>query len=154
MLKKYNINPGKEFVTIFGKMKLKTRIFSFLLALSFFMATTGFSVYEHYCGGTLVDTSIYTSDNSCSPDHGEDNCSNTKKMDCCKDKMQFLKLDVEIKNSEINQAQFPFFALIVLSYNFIYGSDKAFLEKVEGLVPLPFIQKTLYIHNQQLTYYG
>ncbi len=46
-----------------------------LITLLFFVATTGFTITQHYCGGELIDTAINAEPESCC-DVTDDCCSN------------------------------------------------------------------------------
>src|SRR5690606_13221508 len=131
-------------------MKVHMRLFSIFLCFSFFMATTGFNVYEHYCNGQLLDTSVYQAGNHCSEDHSEDSCS-MNAMDCCQDQMEFHKLDVDLKHSEWLKIVFPYLPVVLDISNwdeeiFYHIDEDRLFANVIPLVPL-------YIFYQQLTYY-
>lgn len=138
-------------------MKTLKRIFSFAMAIFFLMATTGFSVYEHYCGENLVDKSIYSSTTSCTPDHKEDDCSSTANKDCCTEQFQFLQLDVELKNPDWNRKS------VYLGF-FTIPTSPAFNVHQEPIddnydfdyseIPIDRKSEPFYILQQQLVYYG
>lgn len=139
-------------------MKTLKRIFSTLLAISFLMATTGFSVYEHYCGDNLVDKSLYSSNTTCNPDHKEEDCSSTAEKDCCTDQFEYLQLDVELKNPEWNRK------LIDLGY-LSFAKIPTFTFRIEQAIPetldpnfseIPIINSSepIFILQQKLVYYG
>lgn len=123
------------------------------MAFTFLMATTGFSVYEHYCSGNLVDLSIYTSEKGCNPE-SEDDCASSNKMDCCEDYVQFVKLDIDLQKSETMVDAFPHFAIIFFYNTYLVESDDNF-NKVPLTNFFQFIQKSpFYIQNQQQTFYS
>lgn len=127
------------------------------MSVAFFMATTGFSIYEHYCGDNLVAKSLFSSDTSCSPSHSEDECTSKAKMDCCKDDFQFVQLDVELKNPEWNNKSLkfmPLMAFLLPSYllNNAWETDQKNFIPNEN--PPPPKAEPIYILQQQLVYYG
>ena len=134
-------------------MKLQTRILSLLMAFAFLMATTGFSVYEHYCSGNLVDLSIYTSESSCNPE-GEEDCTSSNEMDCCEDHVQFVKLEIDLQKSESLVSDFPQFALAFL-YSIPLVEPENGTNKDYLLDFPPIVQHSpFYIQNQQLIFYS
>lgn len=147
---------GSNFVVNFGKMKFFSRIFSLFLAVAFLMATTGFSVYKHYCGDYLVDTSLYSSNQICTPDHSEKECTIQKK-DCCTDEFHFVQLDVDLKNPEW-KSQSPKLPAVLVSFysNFLLKSflkiDQFSLGRVDQ-IPIGKAEP-IYILQQKLVYYG
>lgn len=138
-------------------MKILNRIFSLLLALAFFMATTGFSVYEHYCGDNLVETSLYSSNKTCNPEHSEDDCSSEQKKNCCSDEFQFVQLDIELKNPDWNRQSLNFASLPFIHFpNFLeksaWSEDQIYFPS-NYLLPKAKAEP-IYILQQKLVFYG
>ena len=78
------------------------KIASFLMAFVVLFSTMSFTIDMHYCGSTLVDSSIFGKAHSCGmemlkTDKSSD-CSITKK-DCCSDKQMIIEGQDELKIS-------------------------------------------------------
>jgi hypothetical protein len=121
---------------------LTLRILNIILATLVFISSTGFVINKHYCQGELKETAFMVKAKSChetAAEHEDEdahskmpaNCpmhSSKKKSpceerkDCCKDKSEFIKLDIdqEITSFEIQKIQAPVLASILL---FAYNVD-------------------------------
>lgn len=115
------------------------------------MATTGFSVYENYCNGHLLDKSVYISELDCSTEHEKEQCT-VKAVDCCKSQVEFLKLDVNLKHSEWQIVIFPYIPAVISFINWEVKS--IFKLEVSSLYNHIIPLVPLYIFHQQLTFYN
>ncbi|MEQ8910090.1 MAG: hypothetical protein RIC95_12905 [Vicingaceae bacterium] len=129
------------------------RISSFLVALVFILSTSGISVYKHYCGEFLAETSFFHQDNPCEDEEG-DGCS-MMKMDCCKDDVQFYKLQVDLQKVSPYQLEFSQFTSSILFAVFV--PDFSEFDQTNfncGLDPPELSKPPIYQQNQQLLFYG
>ncbi len=100
--------------------KVFIKISSFLMAIVVLFSTMSFTIDSHYCGDTLVDTSIFHKVKSCGMDMQKpstEDCNITIK-DCCTDE-QFVvdgqdELKISFDTLSINQQLFV--ASFVYSY--------------------------------------
>ena len=109
------------------------KISSVLIACMVLFSTTSFAVSEHYCGGDLVDSSVFSKAKSCSLDMEMsspiEGCT-IQKDNCCKD----LVIQIEGQNeliplaTDLNFDQQVFIASFVYSYlnSFEELGDKTF----------------------------
>ena len=92
------------------------KIASFLMAFVVLFSTMSFTIDMHYCGGTLVDSSIFGKAHSCGMDMQKadtpTDCSITKK-NCCTDKQIIIEGQDELKIS---------FDTLTLNQQFIVAS--------------------------------
>ncbi len=101
--------------------ELFRKISSIVMALIVVLSTLSFTVEAHYCGDTLVDSSLFKSPDSCgmemqSPPKDE-GCAISKK-DCCKDEQLLLEGQSELKSSsdKLTTAQEGFLISFVYTY--------------------------------------
>ncbi len=105
-------------------------IASVFLAFLVLFSTMSFTISEHYCGNTLVDTSIISKAKTCGMEIQEkspkESCTIEKK-DCCKDVVKVIEGqdDLKIDYSKISFEQELFIASFLYTYiNLFEGLDK------------------------------
>lgn len=59
---------------------------SLLLAFLVLFSTVSFTVEKHFCGGTLIDSAVFTKAEGCDME-----MSRTDKKSCCKDEVEVIK---------------------------------------------------------------
>ncbi|PHR69777.1 MAG: hypothetical protein COA67_09745 [Lutibacter sp.] len=78
------------------------KISSFLMAITVLFSTFSFTVDKHYCGDTLVDTSVFGKAQNCGMEMEQStfnsDCSVAKK-DCCTEKQEVIQGQDELKIS-------------------------------------------------------
>jgi hypothetical protein len=98
---------------------------SVLMAFVVLLSTMSFTIYRHYCGDILVDTTIFELAKSCGMDNQESTPIldySMKKSDCCSDKhiafegQNELKLSIDL----ISLDQQLFAASFVYSYIYLF----------------------------------
>jgi len=106
------------------------QISSVLMAIVVLFSTMSFTLSEHYCGGDLVDSSLFTKVDVCSMDlqkssSENDSCDNNN--NCCKDIIKHIEgqSDLKINFSSLNLEQQQFVASFAYTYmNLFEGIDK------------------------------
>lgn len=105
------------------------KIMSFLMAFVVVFSTMSFTVNMHYCGDTLVETTVFKKAKGCGMEMQNpsiDGCSITKK-NCCNDEQLTMdgqdELKISFDNLTFEQQQFV--VSFVYSYiNLFEGFDK------------------------------
>jgi len=109
--------------------KFLIKISSILMSLLMVMSTMSFSISEHYCGGELVNSSIFTIAKPCSLDMEKSSLNEDctiQKDNCCKDLVIQIKGQDELITfvGDLNFDQQVFIASFVFSYiNLFEGLD-------------------------------
>jgi len=96
------------------------KTFSVFLGLLVLFSTVSFTIVEHYCGNTLVDTAIFQKTKTCGTDMDATADCLTVKKKCCKDELVIVKGQKELKVSpfeDLNFQQQLFFT--TFTYTFI-----------------------------------
>ena len=96
-------------------------IISILLAIVFFISSTGFTMVSHICGGKIHKQSInfVAEDLKCGMENSEEKpCEdNTIKDDCCRNEFQNFKITDEFQTSTYDvKLNVQFFVAFVSSY--------------------------------------
>jgi len=90
------------------------------LASLVLFTTMSFAINEHYCGGKLVDTAVFTSAKTCGMEMQKDMPSEktSVKNNCCKDIVKVVEGadDLKLTFSDIEFEQQVFIASFVYSY--------------------------------------
>jgi hypothetical protein len=101
--------------------QLFRKISAILMAFVVLLSTMSFTVSEHYCGYTLVDTALFSKAESCGmelqkPASTKD--CDLKKSDCCKDEIKQFEGQNELNTtfSTLNFEQQVFVASFTYSY--------------------------------------
>jgi len=82
------------------------KTFSVLLGLLVLFSTVSFTIVEHYCGNTLVDTAIFQKAKNCGMDMNTTTDCLTVKKKCCKDELVIVKGQKELKVSTFEDLDF------------------------------------------------
>lgn len=77
---------------------------SVLLACVVLFSTLSFTIEKHYCGTYLVDTAIFTTAKKCGMEMA--NITDTVKKSCCKDEIDLVKGQDELKLTAFEQLDF------------------------------------------------
>ncbi len=98
--------------------------FSTLLAFLVLFSTVSFTVEKHFCGDILVDVAIFTESNKCAMEAQEI----LMKKTCCKDEVDVIKGQDELKPSSLEDLDFnhqQFITTFTYSYvNLFLGLEK------------------------------
>ncbi len=100
------------------------KIFTILLALFVLLSTVSFTVKKHYCGNVLVDASIFAEAETCEMETFEE----LQSRGCCKDEVQLVKGQDELKMSLFDHVEFEQQKVLV-SFVFSYINLFKILEK-------------------------
>lgn len=91
------------------------KVFSFLLAFLVLFSTLSFTVEKHYCGDVLVDVSLFTEADKC----GMETMEMLQKKSCCKDEVDIVEGQDELKFSSFEDLSFEkqqFISSFILVY--------------------------------------
>ena len=115
---------------------------SMLMAFVVLLSTMSFTVDMHYCGGTLVDTSVFSKAHSCGMEmqktDSTSDCSITKK-DCCTDEQIAVEGQDELKISfdKLTSDQHLYVAQFFYTYiNLFEGIEKNVTSYKDYATPL------------------
>ncbi|WP_425597748.1 HYC_CC_PP family protein [Winogradskyella flava] len=79
------------------KCALTYKLFSVTLSFLVLFSTLSLTVEKHFCGNTLVDTSIFSESKKCGMEFNEmESETQSLKKSCCKDEIDVLKGQDEI----------------------------------------------------------
>jgi len=102
--------------------------FSVLLAVLVLFSTVSFTIEKHFCGDVLVDVSVFSEVQKCGMDSGDMKQQTIKKKSCCKDEVEVVKGQDELKFSSFEDLHFEqqqFIACAFYSYiNLFEGLEK------------------------------
>lgn len=91
------------------------KTFSFLLAFLVLFSTVSFTIEKHYCGNVLVDVSVFSDVDKCDME----SMDKLQKKTCCKDEIDLVKGQDELKFSSFEDLSFEKQEFI-LSFILIY----------------------------------
>lgn len=91
------------------------KTFSFLLAFLVLFSTVSFTIEKHYCGNVLVDVSVFSDVDKCDME----SMDKLQKKTCCKDEIDLVKGQDELKFSSFEDLSFKKQEFI-LSFILIY----------------------------------
>ncbi len=97
--------------------------FSVLLASLVLFSTVSFTIEKHFCGDILVDISIFTEVEKCAMEAEEIALEKITKIPCCKDEIDVLKGQDELKSSsfeDLNLEQQQFITLFAYTYKNLF----------------------------------
>lgn len=100
------------------------KIFIILLSLFVLLSTVSFTVKKHYCANVLVDASIFSEAETCDMEIIEE----PQPRGCCKDEVQLVKGQDELKMSLFDHVEFKQQKVLV-SFVFSYINLFKILEK-------------------------
>ena len=121
---------------------------SMLMAFVVLLSTMSFTVDMHYCGGTLVDTSVFSKAHSCGMEmqktDSTSDCSITKK-NCCNDEQLVVDGQDELQLSveKITFEQQVFIVSFVYTYSNLFESIDNNVSSYEAYKP-PLVIRQLY----------
>ena len=122
------------------------------MAFIVLFSTMSFSINEHYCGDNLVDSSLFSTAETCGmemekPSPIED--CNIQKNNCCKDVVKLFKGQVDIKTNplDLNSSE------QILLASFIYSYVNLFEGLEENIIPFkeyspPFLITNIQVINE------
>lgn len=97
------------------------KISAIIMAFVVLLSTMSFTISEHYCGGGLLDVSLFSKVEVCNMDMQKtssenDSCDNNN--NCCKDVIKHIKgqSDLKVDFSSLNFGQQIFVASFAYSY--------------------------------------
>ncbi len=78
---------------------------SFVLALLVLFSTISFTIEKHFCGDTLIDVAIFKEAQKCAKEAFEMEQALITKKNCCKDELEIVKGQDELKYSKFEDLQ-------------------------------------------------
>lgn len=99
------------------------RLFSLVMAFLVLFSTVSFTVDQHFCGDMLIDTSIFTQTQKCKMETFEMEEMAMTKMNCCKDKLEIIKGQDQLKLSkfeDLNLDQQFFLTNLIYTFNILF----------------------------------
>lgn len=128
--------------------KVFHKITSMLIALVVLFSTMSFTITKHYCGDTLVDTSIFDKASTCGMEtqftSASSDCS-ILKIDCCNDEQIVVDGQDELRLSvdKISFEQQVFIASFVYTYNNLFEGLDNNVSSYQDYEP-PLVIKQIY----------
>jgi hypothetical protein len=103
-------------------MKIFNHIFSFVLAIVVLFSTTTITINKHYCGKSLVKTTVITHNDGCKKHERlkSKSCCEVFKKDCCDDEqlvfegLDHLKFEKYIPDYNLS---YDFYSEVLHAYN-------------------------------------
>ncbi len=127
--------------------EILTKISSFILAFLVLFSTFSFTVDSHYCGDFLIDVSITGKTEGCGMKM--DTTSKAKKKNCCKDEVQNIEGQDELKLANFEKLSFEnqqFFTAFLFSYKNVFSESQS------NKVALKYISPPEIYQNHQVSY--
>lgn len=100
------------------KNSILHKTFSMLLALLVLFSTVSFTIEKHYCGDTLIDASVFSETKKC----GMESMEMLQKKACCKDEVDVVKGQDELKFSTFEELDFSQQQFIAAYTAYIYSN--------------------------------
>lgn len=127
--------------------KLFHQFMSLAMAFVVLLSTMSFTVDMHYCGNTLVDTSIFKEAKTCGMKMDKpstEGCSITKK-NCCSDKLIVIdgQDELQLKVEKISIDQQVFIASFVYTYVNLFEGFENKITSFEEYKP-PLVIRRIY----------
>lgn len=130
------------------------KISAILLAIVVLVTTMSYTVHEHYCGGELIASSLFSKATTCEMDKmakmnmsdSNKSCSMEKMEDCCKDIVTFIKGQSELKINVISLDFEKQIFLTALAYSYI----NLFEGLVNNIIPFKDYSPPLLIKDIQV----
>ena len=121
------------------------KITSMLMALVVLFSTMSFTITKHYCGDTLVDTSIFDKASTCGMESQVSSDCSVLKIDCCSDEQIAVDGQDELRLSidKISFEQQVFIASFVYTYNNLFEGLDNNISSYEDYEP-PLVIKQIY----------
>lgn len=105
------------------------KISAILLAFVVLFSTMSVTVHEHYCGGEMVDSSMFIKAESCGMDMAMDvpaeNCPEEVSVTCCEDVVKLIEGQTELK-TQVSNLEFE-------QQLFVAAFIKTYINLFEGL---------------------
>lgn len=95
------------------------KLFSLAMALLVLFSTISFTVEKHYCGPVLIDVAVFSEAQDCGMKMNMAASETKMKKGCCKDEVQVLHGQDELKVSSFDDLEFDqqlFLAAFTYSY--------------------------------------
>lgn len=100
------------------KNSILHKSFSMILAFLVLFSTVSFTIEKHYCGDTLIDASVFSESKKC----GMESMEMLEKKTCCKDEVDVVKGQDELKFSSFEELDFSQQQFIVVYTSYIYNN--------------------------------
>ncbi|WP_449288675.1 HYC_CC_PP family protein [Mariniflexile aquimaris] len=100
--------------------------FSVLLALLVLFSTVSFTIEKHFCGDVLVDVAVFSEAQKCGMEAYEKDQEAITKKSCCKDEMNVVQGQKELKHATFDDLDFQ-------QQLFITSFTYTFINLFEGL---------------------
>jgi hypothetical protein len=128
--------------------KVFHKITSMLIALVVLFSTMSFTITKHYCGDTLVDTSIFDKASTCGMEAQDTSASSdcsVLNIDCCNDEQIVVDGQDELRLSvdKISFEQQVFIASFVYTYSSLFEGLDNNVSSYEDYKP-PLVIKQIY----------
>ena len=123
-------------------------IVSFSMALLVLASTMSFTISEHYCGGELVDTSLFVKADTCGMEMPMSSSNETSYSTngCCSDVIQIVEGQDDLKPNvvQLDHKQQVFLAAYVFSYHALFAETNKNLVPFNTYTP-PLIVKDIHV---------
>ena len=117
------------------------------LSLFLLINSVGVSVYAHYCGDNLQDTSIVVESNkSCCADEGEEE---SESMECCNEEHKLVKLEDEFLKVEKVELNHSIAQLHWIAINSIQLLQFNTISYADVFSPGKHLHKEIHRHNNK-----
>jgi len=128
------------------------KILSFCMALLVFLSTLSFTVESHYCGGILVDSSMFGHVETCGMEVQQKPSSsecNILKSDCCNDEQLIFDGQDDLKTSFENfeKEQQLFVATFLYSYINLFEESQRNINSFRDYSP-PLLVRDIQVLDQ------
>ncbi|MGJ8593769.1 MAG: HYC_CC_PP family protein [Aquaticitalea sp.] len=129
-------------------IKIVHKILSFSMALVVLISTMSFTINAHYCGGTLVASSMFNGTESCGMEQAmatlPSGCSMTK-VECCKNEQSIVKGQDELKLNfdKLSSDSQVFVAVFLHTYNTLFETKEE-ATSASTIFPPPNIVRHIY----------
>ena len=95
------------------------KMFSVVLALLVLLSTVSFTIDKHFCGDILVDSAVFSKAKTCGMEMDNNQNSSLKKT-CCKDEVEIVKGQDELKLTPIDHLKFDYqFVVSTFVYSYL-----------------------------------
>jgi hypothetical protein len=105
---------------------------SILLALLVLFSTVSFTIEKHFCGDTLIDVAVFSEAQKCAMEAFEMEQALITKKNCCKDELESIKGQDELKMSKFEDLQFD---QQVFLESFVYSYVNLFEGLSQQIIP-------------------
>ncbi len=123
------------------------KLFSASMAILVLLSTVSFTVEKHFCGDVLIDSSIFSEAQKCAKEMFEIEQSKITKKHCCKDVLEVVEGQDQLKHSQFEDIMFEQ-RLFVVSY--LYSHINSLEELPKLIIPHKNYSPPNLIHDIQL----